>query len=414
MRTKKLKIPTYYLTNPFYAYAISILTVVLFFSLRWSNYYRTLSDSVVIFLLLSSIIAIFIGKYSSLDRKLIFHAIPVSKHNKTVWYFIIVGYLLEFLYCRSIPIVSVVFNGMGNYRDFTGIPTFHVLLSTLSSFWGIYVFVQYQSNPDNKELKKYCGLAFIPHLLLLNRGALVHILLSDVFIYLIRKKYLSLKLIGKFLLGFLLFLFAFGFIGNIRDENSQTDSDYILKIGGATDEFVDSNIPESLYWGYMYIASPIGNLQDAITYSKPESDYGSFIAMLMECCLPDFISNRLTMLFPVKGKIDQESYMVTPIFNASTTYHLPYLRMGWIGVIWMFLFMIINILICEKMLYKSVYFLVGWSSLLSIITLNTFNNMWYYSGSIFLFVFAISSIKKLFHHARKDKQSVGISCGSNL
>lgn len=157
------------------------------FSLRWSNYYRTLSDSVVIFLLLSSIIAIFIGKYSSLDRKLIFHAIPVSKHNKTVWYFIIVGYLLEFLYCRSIPIVSVVFNGMGNYRDFTGIPTFHVLLSTLSSFWGIYVFVQYQSNPDNKELKKYCGLAFIPHLLLLNRGALVHILLSDVFIYLIRK-----------------------------------------------------------------------------------------------------------------------------------------------------------------------------------------------------------------------------------
>ena len=54
---------------------------------------------------------------------------------------------------------------------------------TLNLFWGIYIFAQYVSNRNDKELKRYIFFHYAVLILILNRGALVQLLFSNIFIY---------------------------------------------------------------------------------------------------------------------------------------------------------------------------------------------------------------------------------------
>lgn len=407
------------ITNPFFLYAISFIVVLCSFSLKWSDYYRTIGEGLLSFIAITSLIAILLGLLPQIKKKNVFRSIPVSPHNKQLWRCIVSGYVLEFIYCRSIPFVSIIFNGIGGYRDFEGIPMFHVLLSNISLFWGIYVFLQFQSNRHDKRLKRYVWMAYIPHILLLNRGAIIQLLFSSIFIWLLRIGRLSFKKILYFVAGAFCFLMLFGIMGDARDANSQKDETYILRIGGATDEFIESNIPKALFWGYMYTASPLGNVQNAIDHATPHLTWDNFRVLLMESCCPDFIAKRLLQVVPPECAYDIETYMVTPIFNAPTVYYQPYLRLGWIGMIWMFGFMVFVVFAYIYLVSsRSVFFLVGWSSMLSTIALNTFNNMWFFGGLTIITLAIVATlyhqIKQKLQDARQKHSSVGFRNCSDL
>lgn len=212
-----------------------------------------------------------------------------------------------------------------------------------------------------------------------------------------RLQHLYLKTIIKIVLGVFLFFLAFGAIGNIRDSAGMEDEmPTVLRLGGASEEFIDSKIPKALFWGYVYAASPVANLQSAINDSRPDINADNFINTIIESCMPDVISNRLDAFISVEGP-SSSSYLVSSVFNASSVYYLPYLRLGWLGMIIMYLFMIFVIKLYTIIVPRaSTWFLVGWSFLLCVILLNTFNNMWYYSGlSILIMVMIISSIEKI-------------------
>lgn len=378
--------------NPFYLYTLGFIFTLCVFSLRWSYIFDIkLGTGLLTFIFVTSLISIIFGKLPIIRRKNKFKPVKVSRYNKRLFVLIWIGFILEFLYCRSIPLLDVVLFNKGGYKDFTGIPVLHVILSNINYFWGLYIFIQYLSNKEHKYLKKYILLSYLPYFLLINRGAITQLLLSSIFIYLLYLEHLSVRKILVFILGGLAFFIMFGVIGNARQANTQEDPTAILKMGGATEEFIDSKTPKLLFWGYLYIASPIANLQSAINYKKPaEPNIEDFVILNIDSCMPDFISNRIKNFIPEKNQalLNNSYYLVTEVFNAPSVYFRPYLRAGWLGIIWMYIFMVITVFAyCLFIPQSSKYFLVGWGALMSIITLNVFNNMWYNNGTILLITF---------------------------
>jgi hypothetical protein len=390
MKIRK-SITTQFITNPLYAYVIGFMLCLFVFSLKWSYLYEIHFD-LIVFIVVTSIISILFG--CLIKNKFYFKPIPKSKNNLRILIAIILGNIIEFVYCKKIPIVSIVFGGTGNYRDFEGIPTFHVFLSGISLFFSVYVFHQYQSNTKNKKLLWFYLFSLLPFILILNRGAIVLVLLSSVSVYMMKIKRIHLKQIIYSILMFLCFIFLFGIIGNIRDSSFQ-DNTRILELSKATDEFIENKIPNEFYWGYLYIASPIGNLQNAIEYSNPQLSLRNCIKLFITQTFPDFISKRFITIMPF-AKYNIGEYLVTPILNAPTVYYGSYIFIGWWGMVYMFVFMIGVVYIYLIINHKSIYFLTGWSFLVTTIFLNIFNNMWFYNGLYLIFIpIILSYLKKI-------------------
>lgn len=393
---KKISIKTSLIINPYNLYVISFLCVLLAFSLRWSEIYASLEKKLLIFILITSLISLILGGCKSIKKRSVFRRIAISSNNKKVLLIILLGTMAQFVVAGGIPIVTIVFGGLGNYRDFVGIPMLGPIISYLNIIWSIYLFYQYQSNLENKKILWYYLISLLPFLLVLNRGALMQVMCPCFFIFLLRIKNLYLKTLVKILVGIFLFFVAFGVIGNVRDSaNIENEVPTILRLGGASEEFIDSKIPKSLFWGYIYAASPLANLQCAIKYSEPDISYDNLTNTVIESCMPDIISNRLSG-FVKPHPIDPSNYLVSSVFNASSVYFLPYLRLGWVGMILMFLFMVLMVKLYILLVpISSSWFMIGWSFLLCIILLNTFNNMWNYSGlSVMIMIVLFSFLEK--------------------
>jgi hypothetical protein len=390
----KKGLSTRFFTNPLYLYCISFVFVISIYSLNWSNLYCNLSANLLIFILIticfSSIIAPFFNKYSE------FRPIPISMNNKYIMIFIVVGTIAEYIYCRGIPLISVLLGTSGSYKDYTWIPSFHVLLAGICSFFCVYVFHQYQSHIKVKYLRNYFLLCLFIQILNLSRGMFIYIVFPCIFLYLSRIKRLSSSKIIVSLCSIIVAFALFGLSGNIRDSNSQNNNEYILKIGGANQRFIDTHIPSMFYWVYLYIASPIGNLENTIEISNPQPSLLDYTKLFITLSTPDFIQKRLPENYRFI-KSDYSNYLVSTSLNVSTVYSYPYIYAGWMGMIYMFMFMFVVIIFYLGLIGRSSpYFLTGWFFICTSITLNVFSNMWVANGLYFSFIpIVVSIIKKI-------------------
>ena len=231
----------------------------------------------------------------------------------------------------------------------------------------------------------------------MNRGMLVIILVCCVFVYLIKNqnKITVPKILGLTAIV-ILGLYLFGVTGNIRVNNSyQTgtsllDNNLFLSIGGATDEFKDSPIPNEFFWAYIYIASPLANLQETINNYVHEEDihlYDSFVFTTTQL-IPDFIGKRIVSLYNI---VIPGSYQITPKLNVSTSLVQPYVLLGWAGIalftIFAFLFAFFYILLLKKL--DSEYLVVGVVLMNAIFVFNTFSNMFSFTGLSFQLVYPV-------------------------
>ena len=97
----------------------------------------------------------------------------------------------------------------------------------------------------------------------------MYIIIGSAFLYFIsQKKNIIRKLFVLVAFG-ITAIYMFGYLGNLRSSNG--DPTYIPRASGATDKFLDSKIPKEFYWGYLYIASPVANLQNNINIEKEMS-----------------------------------------------------------------------------------------------------------------------------------------------
>jgi len=376
------------LRNPFYIYPASFLLVFVIYCLGWSTLFPSLSFSVITFFLFTFAISIFIG--FSVDTLRLIAYRPIDRNTISIKRFIFLiylGYGIEFLVFREIPLLTLINGGGGiGYAEF-GIKVFHVVLATFNSFYLVYLFHLYLSK-KKKSLLFYYLMCYIPPILIVNRGMIIIGALTCFFVFLLSlKKNISFK---KFILiGVLslVILYAFGYFGNLRSANS--DPDYIPKESAVTDSFLESNIPKEYYWTYLYLGSPLANFQNNVNITD-EVDYNIVKLIVMEC-FPEIISKRLAVVF---GYEREGHHQLRKWLTVGTVYSKAYSYAKWLGPIVLFIYgilvMIISLVLVPK---SSAYHITAIAIVSTLVFMNTFDNMFTFSGiSLQLFYVVLFSL----------------------
>jgi oligosaccharide repeat unit polymerase len=385
------------LINPYFIYILSFLAVLIAYQFNWSKLYPDLGLPLVLFLVSSMIIAFYLGKVFVKQKIITFNKIHYKKPLELITYGILGGYVLEFIYHRNFPLLAVFTNTNLSYAEF-GIPTFHVLLVTFNSFFSLYLFQIFLSETQGrKKILLFYMLTLIPSILILNRGMLLMILMGCVFIYLIKyQSKITLKKIAALAVIGVLVLYLFGVVGNMRVNNtyqsdtSLFDNSLFMNIGGATKEFKQSIIPKEFFWAYIYLSSPLANLQETIdnfTFEKDVNFFDSFMFSITQT-LPDFISKRIVPLYNMEMP---DVYQITPELNVSTAFAQPFVLLGWVGItfytLFAFVFAFFYILLLKKM--NSEYLVIGVALMNSIFVFTTFSNMFSFTGLSFQLVYPV-------------------------
>ena len=358
--------------NPFYLYSVSIIIVLFFFSLRWSNYFQDLNTEYYIFIIISAIFNLIIGiilrKYLKFRP---FSGKPIKV--KIIFIIFSLGYLLDFIYSGYIPIISAISNSAVHYKDIKHLPAIYPILIALNVFFAIYYMYIYISLKEKKYL--YTILLLLSYFaVLMGRGILVMALVAIVFMYLSSlNKAVFKKSILKLIVIMGIFAVVFGLLGNVRPITVEKYKHFgamelLMYLGNATEEFKDSSIPKILFPLYLYIASPAANLSNTFEHAnKNNNDITEFIVYNF---FPQSIQKRVLPEYEL-----YKSFLVIDTFNVSTAWALPFVQFNFIGIIFFEVTLLLIFIIMFVIIYKSNYKVIFLSLFTSFMVLSQFDNI---------------------------------------
>jgi len=376
------KIVIQFLKNPFYIYIISFSLVLVIYQLEWSELYPSLTAGLTLFFIITFLLALYFGALIDKYLPIRYYAIEEKDKPGRITLILYILYGLEFIYNRGIPIVLALKTSTYDYKEF-GIPTLHPIIATFSSFYTVYIFHLYLSKKRKRYLLILIFLLLIP-ILIFNRGMLLINLTSILFVYLLSINKVRIRTILSIVVVAFVVLYFFGVLGNYRITKTPSNK-YFLEISKANDKFINSGIPKEYMWGYIYISSPLANLQNNIN-NHPAVNFRIKDFIIMEL-LPDFISKRIA---PFAGAERSEPKNISSYFIVSTIFCYSYNLLGWAGIYLMFL--IISFLVAFYLLLlrkKNPYYITGISILMTFMVYNTFDNMIYFSGISFQLVYPL-------------------------
>jgi hypothetical protein len=376
--------------NPFFIYILGFSIALIIYQLDWSYLFPDLSFWLVLFLVITFIISGLIGIYIHRTGVLKFY--EFKNTLKVNWWIvaITVGYIANFVYARRIPLFSILNNEDVDYQTF-GIPTFYVILVTFSSFFTVYLFSCYTVEKKRKYLF-LCMYLFIFPLLIFSRGAILVNLSSVFFVYLFSYKGKRTKIYFRILAIIAIVLIGFGSLGNLRTSNQAGDessalSDIMLNLGEAKPDFVESAIPKEYFWSYLYISSPLANLQLNVNEQQPNYSVSNVLQYVNGELNFDFISKRIFAHYNIEKP---DNVLIAPFLNVGTVYSTSYSYLGWWGMSVTFLFlMAITFLYLIIMKPQNPYFASGLAILNTFLLFCIFDNMFAFSALSFQLVYPI-------------------------
>jgi len=375
--------PSSYLTrclaNPFAAYATGFLIAMAVYSLDYSDLYPPLQPSLVYFLLATCVICVCLAFAVGTIEDTCRYGRESLQFHLAVFLILTALFSAECIYSGGVPLLAAVAGGDSDYQTF-GIPTLNVAFIGFSLFYSVYWLDLYLLK-NGRIFLALSLLAGSTSILIVHRGGLIITFVAAVFVYLQRRG-LERKLIISFAAVVGALLWGFGLLGDLRT-HGLTGESLILDIGKASDKFLDSNIPTEFFWPYLYISSPLSNLQlnvsDRVANDKPA------LYLTLEL-LPDFVSKRLVRDDAMPATIPLR---VTEQLTVSTMYGRSFLLMGWLGICLSFMYFLIIALVCLSLLRGSKYFIATSSILSSLGLLNIFDNMYLSAGGITLVLAAL-------------------------
>jgi hypothetical protein len=337
--------------NPFFIFCLSGISMLLIYLFGWSEIYSSLSF--VTFLTFSFALGVDILLGLSLQpklSKLFFDYRQEIKVKKIpiILIFIFFGFIvLDFLYAGQIPILNIISGGPSAGENVKYLPVLHTFIVLFSVFLAQYVFHYYIKSKSLTSFLLFLSLAFIYPLLLGGRGILfVNIAATLVgFIILKGVRFNFTSLLKLFaLVGVLGFIF--GILGEIRSTNSKVrqSSDLsqtlIYQIAKPTSRFEQTGIDPNFLWPYIYVVSPLGNL-DNLLNTRKEYDY-DLQSYFVSNYFPNFIQKYLIDEKVTKDK----SNLVVDMFNTYTAFGKSFQQFGWLGLSLYFLFVHLVIFSC--------------------------------------------------------------------
>jgi hypothetical protein len=361
-----------YLTNPFATYAAGFLLALSVYSLGYSDLYPELEQPLVWFLIATCAISAILAFAAGGDRKAPEYGHESLKANIFIFLVIMAVFAAEVVANGGIPILSLVSSADFSYLDF-GIPTVHVAFVGFCDFYAVYWFDLYISGRGRTCLVLSL-VASSTSLLIVSRGAFIITLVALVIVYVQRRGFNRRLFIG-FAACVGAVLWGFAFVGDLRTHGATGES-IILTLGEASDRFLESNVPTTLFWPYLYISAPLANLQLNVS-SRVANDAPS-LYFSMEW-LPDFVSKRLV----TEDTITESTPLrVKNELTVSTMYGRGFVLLGWVGVLLSYVYFAIVSFAVLRILRRSKYFVAASSILSSLALLSIFDNMYVFAGGI--------------------------------
>ena len=383
-------------------YSLTWGVVLATYSLPWTTLFPRLSTGLFCFIFTTSIISIGLG---CTFRRFFYYKLvsDIDPKKIGIWVKVLWGILIaEFLVYRSIPLFGYI-QGTTQYRETEfGFPVLHIIMVNGFVFTALYTYYCLRSTIDKHikiKLKRYLFMAILPPFLLLSRSVLMEIILCIIFIYLLSSKHTGRAITAGCILG-LCSLFVFGALGNLRTDGGQSEH-LILDIGEATDEFRNSIVPDELFWGYLYIASPMANLQNTINQADADPNNGrNWLSWGVYELMPELVSKRL---YPLLSSPPKRAILITDALTVSTVYANSYAGLGWWGMIGMFLFsmgFIFSVMLLVPP--SSNLYVPAIISVNMVLFLNLFDNMFIFMGLIpLVWIIIMLNINPLYTRLRK-------------
>jgi hypothetical protein len=330
----KTKVRLDFLVNPFYLYPLSFSIVIIFYLFGWSDLFPKLTTGLVCFFIISFAVFLLIGyKYQSLIQKVVTVSYKPFLNDIIFWFIISLG-VINILLMGYIPL----FNRTYNYREF-GFPVIDPVFNSLCIFFSAF-FLQTFLNNKNRKLLLYFFVLFTFQIFLFRRSTMVWILTSSSFLLVSHYVRINLAVIGLVFILIPLFSFIFGLYGNYRGNLS---SSFIIDDLKASESYKKTGIGPNHYITYLYMSSPLANLQQNINNEKSSHNFQDFKSMLFNSIIPESITMRIGKTMNLESP---KTTLIHPELLAGTFLLLSYSTMGWIGMILMMVYLLIFILIC--------------------------------------------------------------------
>jgi hypothetical protein len=389
--------------SPFICYAVSLAVVVVVYLFGWSELYPKLTPALLIFLVVTMIANVVCHKRF---KRIPFQKLEAAKFpliSTTIFLFIL--WSAEFVYEGGvgIPLLKILLHRPYNYRLF-GIPSLHVFVVTFSSFFTVYLFHLYLSKRTKLVLILYL-LNLSAAVLIYSRAMLFFNITGSVVIYLMSVKKIPWPRIAVMLATILIMLFLFGVLGSLRvarEANEPYNNENFMNTGKATESFRKSFVPKEYFWTYIYVSSPLANLQYNITERpKPIVNMSSVFWTTINEFLPDFITKRIHTL---RGTGPAKEYRFAYSFNVSTVYSRSYSYSGWIGMILMAVFVLVFPWLFVRVLKPdSDFFITGWAILCTMYVFMSYDNTFRFTGLSLQLVYPIgfALLEKYFRRLEK-------------
>jgi hypothetical protein len=360
----KKRVTLDFIVNPFYLYCIAFSLSVFVYLLGWSKLFPVLSAGLVLFLAVTSVLFIFAG-YILVKKPLEFckHLTFNPYLNDIMFFLIIILGLINVLYMGYLPVLD----RSHNYREF-GIPVIDPLFNTLSIFFSVFFFQSFLET-RKKRFLIYFIIILIFQIIIFRRSTIIWIIISSSFLFLIYRRKISILMLATAIIFIPLFSYCFGLYGNTR---SKLASSFIMNDLGASDGFKQTGVSHNHYMTYLYVSSPLANLQENIDKRDRNLGKDNFKDLLFYCLVPESFTARLEKPLHLSPP---SCYLISPELITGSFYMVSFFIMGWGGMIIMFLYLFVFILLCLFVIRKWATFgSVTFSLLSAAVSLLIFSN----------------------------------------
>ena len=345
--------------NPYTNYTFSFFLALGAFWLGWSGLYPPVEITLLSFLVLTFLLHLAFSVYWKKKINRVFPSADAYFNPVAVTFFIYLLWTLDFIYEGGIPLFRILMNQPYNYRLF-GFPSLHVFTVTFGSFYTVYLFSLFVAARQRLYLLLY-GINLFAAVLIYSRAMLIFNVAASAFIFLLFSPHHTWRRYAFMIAGMAVLLYLFGMLGSLRvsfEARKPYDPGMFLDIGDATRNFRESDIPKEFFWGYIYLSSPVANLQHNIaTYPVPPFSMSRMLQHINNEMIFDFISKRINRL----AGVDRATENIIPErpFNVSTVYSRSFSYQGWAGMMMMGLFILIIPVLYIRFLPSNRYALTG-------------------------------------------------------
>lgn len=358
-------------------YGLIWTVILILYKLEWSDLCIPIDSSIFTFIIVTIVVSFVLGfifrkhfKFKRIDK--------YPKRTCVLTIALVLFALFEYAYCKQIPLFAIITKSK-EYASYTGIPTLHVINSTLSTFYSQYLFYLFICFKKKKTLLvEYSFIILVVHLFEFNRGGLlICIMISALMLFASfgKKHFIRNLLIGLVVL--VAGLYFFGVLGNLRDGGSW-NSNFLSEFGQFNKNY-PSWLPNQFMWPYLYLVCSLWNFTFIV--GKEIYDFVSLISTF----LPDFIVKRVFSESVLSGSIE----LLNPNFTTYTGYGTTYLYGGIVAIYFKYFFLIGINALALKLVRKPQYLIPSYGIVTVIVTMFFFTNTISYSAISFPLIYPI-------------------------